>query len=155
MTFQILSLPYDPFAHLFGLGDQELAEIHATRSIVSETLGTPCRVSLQDAEVGETVVLVNWEHQSADTPYKSRHAIFVRENASEATPAPDEVPRFLRHRTLSLRAFTTDGMMTDAVVVEGANLETGLAALFERSHAAEIHIHFAAPGCFAARAVPA
>jgi hypothetical protein len=34
-------------------------------------------------EPGESVLLVNYEHQPAHSPFRSRHAIFVREGAEE------------------------------------------------------------------------
>ena len=155
MTFQIHPLPYDTFAPLFDLDDAGLARKLSCRRVVSKSPGAPCRVSLEDAKVGETVILTHWEHQGADTPFKASHAIYVRENAVEATPAADEVPPFFLHRTQSLRAFGEDGMMIDANVVEGPDLKDGLTDLFARTGASEIHIHFAGPDCFAARAIPA
>ena len=57
-----------------------------------------------DAKGGDEVILTNFEHQPAATPYRSRHAIFVR--AGETTfDAVDAVPDQLRRRILSLRAF--------------------------------------------------
>ena len=78
-----------------------------------------CRVSLKDAEIGETVLLMNFEHLTLPSPYRSSHAIFVRESATQSVPDKKEVPRFLRHRLLSVRAFDISGMMIDADVVDG------------------------------------
>ena len=60
---------------------------------VSESPGTPCRVTLADAEVGETVILINHTHLKADTPYRASHAIFVREGQPQAHLARGEVLR--------------------------------------------------------------
>ena len=124
MDFQILALNVDRFIPLFGLDREALAEAGVQRLVADSKPGFPCRVSLQDAEVGENVLLMNYEHQSKPTPYRSSHAIFVREWASEASPGKNEIPEMFRHRMISVRAFDAAGMMTDADIVEGAYLET-------------------------------
>ena len=81
MSFRITGLPAQPFEHLFGLSDAELASHGALRLMTGEQDRHPDRIGLRLARPGETVLLVNHEHQCADTPYRSRHAIFVREHA--------------------------------------------------------------------------
>ena len=151
MGFRVSALDVDHFVHLFGLDDEALSEQGIQRMIVDNKPGYPCRVSLQDAEVGETVLLMNYEHQPAPTPYRSSHAIFVREWADQAVPARNEVPEMFRLRLLSVRAFDESGMMVEADVVEGEQLES----LIERMLAVEstdyLHIHNARLGCYAAR----
>ena len=73
MSFQIHSLPAEDFSGLFALSDAELTDKNACRQIVKTKPGTPCRVSMADAEVGETVVLLNYEHQPAQSPYRATH----------------------------------------------------------------------------------
>ena len=152
MDFQIKALPKDQFAHLFALTDEELAARKARRVHVSEYPGTPCRVSLQDAEVGETVMLLNYAHQTGDSPYHATHAIFVREHAVEAVLAPNTIPEAIRSRLVSLRLFDAADMMIDAEVLPGAEVGTAISKAFERSEVAYAHIHNAKPGCFAASA---
>lgn len=151
MSFQIRALPARPFAPLFALTDDELRALGAVRQTVDRTPGFPCRVSLADAEPGETVVLVHYEHQPADTPYRAAHAIYVREGAREARPAPGEVPDVLRRRLLSVRGFDAAGMMVGADVVDGRALEPAVARLFADERVAYLHLHHAKPGCYAAR----
>jgi hypothetical protein len=113
--------------------------------------GFPCRVSLRDADVGERVILLNYEHLPVDSPYRSRHAIFVSESATDAQLAVDEVPEQLRTRLLSVRAFDKDNMMTDAEVVPGTALERVIESLFSNPAVHYLHIHNAKRGCYAAR----
>jgi hypothetical protein len=150
MSFRILGLPPQPFADLFPLSDAELAQRHALRRIVDEKPGYPCRISLTDAEIGAEVILVNYEHQSAASPYRASHAIYVRAG-EERFDAIDEVPPMLRRRLLSLRGFDVDGMMTGADVIEGRDLESAIAHLFADARADYLHAHIARPGCYAAR----
>jgi Protein of unknown function (DUF1203) len=155
MTFQIEGIPIRRFAPLFGLPDEALAAVGAVRRIADRKPGFPCRVSLADAEPGESVLLVNFLHQPAATPYRARYAIYVRECARDAELAPGEVPEVLRGRLLSLRAFDAAGWLLEADVVEGRSLEPALQRLLAPSAVACVHIHNAKPGCYAARAVRA
>lgn len=151
MTFQISALKAEQFSHLFGLDDTTLRAMGVTPMTADAMPGFPCRVSLEDAPVGARVLLLNHEHQDADTPYRSRHAIFVAEGADEAEPAAGEIPQQLRRRLLSIRAFSAQGMMLDADVAEGEAAETLIARLFENPWTAYLHVHFARRGCYAAR----
>lgn len=150
MNFQIRPLPRSDFAHLFGLSDAALKDRGVIAQIADSKPGFPCRVSLQDAEPGERVLLLNYEHQPADTPFRSRYAVYVREAAEQAQPAPGEVPQVLRSRVLSLRAFDADGLLIDADLSDGTAAEAAIARLFADPRAASLHLHYAAPGCFAA-----
>lgn len=148
MPFRITGLPAAPFAHLFALTDAELAAQGAVRKKADGP--HPCRVSLTDATPGDEVILVNYEHHAVSTPYRMRFAIYVR--PGEATyDAFDSVPVQLRRRTLAVRGFDADGMMTGWELVEGVFLEEAIERQFADASAAYLHIHFAAPGCYAAR----
>jgi hypothetical protein len=151
MSFQITGLPLSQFSPLFSMSDAELARRDALRVTADQRPGFPCRVSLQDAEIGEQLILLNYEHLPVASPYRSRHAIYVRESAAEAQLAIDEVPHLLRHRLLSLRAFDTDGMMKAADVVPGTAIENLIEQMFAKPSIAFLHVHNAKPGCYAAR----
>jgi len=152
MNFQIQPLQYSDFAHLFELSDAELATQNACRQTVTASPGTPCRVSMQDAQIGETVILANYQHQPEASPYQATHAIFVRKNAPQAQPAQNDVPDVIRNRLISLRYFDRSHLMIDADVVDGKDVARTLAEAFENADIAYIHIHNAKPGCYAASA---
>ena len=152
MQFQISALDLNQFSHLFGQSVNALADQGVLRMIVDSNPGYPCRVSLLDAEVGETALLINYEHQSMPTPYRSSHAIYVREHARQAMPEKNQVPYMFRHRLLSLRAFDASGMMVDADVTDGDSLESLIERMLENESAEYLHIHNALPGCYAALA---
>jgi hypothetical protein len=155
MTFRILALTAEPFAHLAALSDPALAERDVRRSTVDECPGTPCRVSLEDARVGETVYLLPWPHLVAASPYRASGPIFVREGAIRAEPAPGTVPDMIRRRLLSVRAYDEAGMMVAGEVVGGDDVAGHLTALFADDRVREAHLHFARQGCYGARAVRA
>jgi hypothetical protein len=154
MSFRITGLPVETFARLFALSDQELADRKAVRRIVDEPNAFPCRISLTDAEPGETVVLTHFEHHAVDSPFRASFAIYVREG-EETFDAVDEVPEQLRRRLLSVRAFDRAGMLVNADVVEGMALEGAIDSLFADPRASYLHVHFAKPGCYAAKVVRA
>jgi hypothetical protein len=151
MSFQIRALPVAPFEGLFGLTGEALAARGVMRRTVDVSPGFPCRVSLEDAAPGETVLLLHYEHQSVRTPYRASHAIYVREGAREARPAPGEIPLALARRLLSVRAFDAYGMMIDADVVRGETLPPLIGRFFDDARVAYLHLHNAKPGCYAAR----
>lgn len=155
-SFQITALPKAKFEQLFSLSNEELAALRAKRVVATTKPGFPCRVSLADAEIGEEVILVNYEHQSADSPYRASHAVYVRASAAQATREPrwekGVAPEVLRTQVLSLRGFDEQGMLVAADVADGSAVEKAIETLFENSAVSYIHIHFAGAGCYAARA---
>ena len=151
MHFRIRGLPAEEFAPLFALSDAELAEHGAVRRIAEpREPGFPCRVSLTDFSPGDELILVNYEHHPVDSPYRMRFAIFVRKG-DETFDAVDTVPEQLRKRTLAVRAFDAAGMMLGVELVDGTKLEDAIGRLFADPRAIYLHVHFAAPGCYAAR----
>jgi hypothetical protein len=150
MPFQIHALPADLFSDLFSLSDTELAGKSARRMIVDENPGFPCRVSLADAEIGDIVVLVNYQHQPNDTPYRASHAVFVRQGVEQARPAPGEVPEALASRLMSVRAFDAAHDMIAADVVGGENVGAAIESFFADPGVDYLHLHNAKQGCFAA-----
>ena len=151
MTFRITGLSSEPFQHLFGLPDEALAEQGVKRYVVDRKPGFPDRIEMRDAEPGETMLLLNHVCQPADTPYRATHAIFVREGASNTYDMVGEVPEVMRLRLLSLRAYDAEGMMLDADVVEGSEVEPVIDRLFANPAVSYIHAHNAKRGCYSGR----
>ena len=151
MNFQITGLPASRFAPLHALTSEELATRGVIRMAADKQPGFPCRVSLRDAEPGETVLLLNYEHLSVASPYRSSHAIFVRQGARDARLQVNEIPQLLQIRLLSLRAYDRSGMMLEADVVPGQELAPAIVRMLDRSASAYLHVHNAKAGCFAAR----
>ena len=153
MTFRIIGLPPEPFAPLLALDDEALLSREVHRFIAQEPHSAPCRVSLEDAEPGERLLLLNHEHQPAACPFRASGPIFVREKAIAAFEATDVVPDALHRRTLSARAYDGAAMMVKGQVVAGAEVAVLLTDWLADSAVTEVHLHYAARGCFAARAL--
>jgi Protein of unknown function (DUF1203) len=153
MNFQIVGLSKSLFAPLVGLSDAELAQHRAVRQVAVKSAASrfPCRVSLRDAETGESVLLVNFEHLDVSSPYRSRYAVYVRETAADVQLAANEIPEVMQHRPLSLRSFDTAGMLLDADLTLGGDVVPTIERLLGSERVDYLHVHNAKHGCFVAR----
>ena len=151
MSFRITGLQAEHFNHLFALSDEELRGQGVVRSIAdARDPGYPCRISLTDSEPGDELLLVNYEHHAVSSPYRMRFAIYVRKG-EQTYDAINEVPEQLRIRMLAVRAFDAKSMMLGWELIQGRELEAAIVRLFANPAAAYLHVHFAAPGCYAAQ----
>lgn len=151
MGFVIKGLPVEEFAGLFGLSDDELSARGVLRKRADATPGFPCRITLEDAEPGEALLLLNYESHKAATPYRSAYAIFVRENAQIPGAFINEIPPVMERRPIALRIFNAEGMLIGADLgCNGAETKAKIEAIFADPEASYIHAHNAMHGCFAA-----
>ena len=150
MSFIVSGLPVEPFEPLFVLDDAALAARNAVR-VVADEGRYPCRVSLDYAQPGQTLLLLNYEHQDAASPYRSNYAIYVNEAARETRRLEGELPPVLRGRQISLRAFDAKGMLVEAELSLNDDVEAVNGRQFANPAVAYLHAHNAAQGCFAAR----
>lgn len=151
MTYRIQGLDPAPYRPLFALSDGELAARGIVRMTVSEKPSFPCRVTLEDRNIGEQVLLLNYVSHDVTNPYRASHAIFVAEGDHEAAKFIDEVPPVFAGRTLSLRGFDDEGMMVEALLTQPGEADQAIRRLFANPGIATIHAHNATRGCFAAR----
>ena len=150
MTYRVTGLDPAPFKPLFGLPDDELAKQGIVRMTVDSPT-FPCRVSLTDRAVGETVLLLNHVSHDADGPYRATHAIFVTESDDEAARYVDQVPPVFEKRILSLRGFDEQGMMVEAFLAQPGEADAVIRRMFENEWVDHIDAHNATRGCFSAR----
>ena len=151
MTYRITGIDPAPYRHLFGLSDEELAGHGVVRMTVTEKPRFPCRVSLTDRDLGESVLLVNHVSHDVANSYRASHAIFVTEAIEEPAEYVDEVPPVFVPRVLSLRGFDRQGMMAEAVLTQPGEADAGIRKLFGNPEVETIHAHNATRGCFAAK----
>ncbi len=151
-AFRIRALPFAPFRRLFEASDDELRAQHAERAAADSATAFPCRVSMQDATVGELLVLLEYPYHPVETPYRASGPIFIRENASSVDFAAGEVPELLRRRFLSVRGYDQSGYMRDADVTEGRDLPEMIDLLLTNERITYLHLHNARTGCYLASA---
>jgi hypothetical protein len=150
MSFRIQGLKREAFAHLIDQAPDVLRWSAAERILVSSP-GYPDRITLDDVPEGESVLLLNYMHQPAETPFRASHAIFVRERGGETFDAVDEVPPALARRVIALRAFDARDYMIDADITAGTDLPALIERMFANPHTHYLHAHYAKWGCYAAR----
>jgi hypothetical protein len=155
MDFRVTGLPVEPFIPFFSMSDAELLT-HGARRIVAKAedapLMQPCRVSLRDSEPGEVSILLHHPHHVApSSPYRASGPIFVREGAGETASFVNHVPEQQLKRLLSVRAYDTTGIMVDAEIAEGTELEALIERMFRRDDVAFLHAHNAKRGCYSCR----
>lgn len=151
MTYRISGLKPADFRHLIGQSEAVLAAHNARRVTASSKPGYPCRVTLEDAEPGETLILLHHVSHDVATPFRSAYAIYVRERAAAATELVDALPPVFSGRALAFRAFDEKGDLRAARLAQPGEAEEAIHTLFEDPAIAYLDAHNAAPGCFAAR----
>ncbi|GGP23069.1 DUF1203 domain-containing protein [Silvimonas iriomotensis] len=151
MAYRITGVDPAPFMHLYGLSDAALKEHKALRRIATGPSGFPERTQMRDAVVGEPLLLVNFQHQPANSPYQSSHAIFILEGAETTVSVHNQVPEYLSKRLISLRAFDGDDLIAAADIASGHDLTVLIERYLAMPNVRYLHAHFARYGCFAAR----
>jgi hypothetical protein len=151
MSYRITGLSPEPFASLWSLDASALAARHIREVVADSTHGYPCRISLQDAAVGEKLLLLPFEHHDVASPYRASGPIYVRQLADCAVTLRNQIPPYLSRRLLSVRGYDEAGWMQAAEVVEGALLEPLIVQFLQRTDVAYLHVHNARPGCYACR----
>jgi hypothetical protein len=150
MSYVVRGLDPEPFRSLFGLSEQALASCGVVRMTVDSPT-FPCRVSLTDRAIGETVLLLNHVSHDVANPYRASHAIFVTEGEDRRAEYVDTVPPVFERRVLSLRGFDAAGMMVDASLAQPGEADAGIRKLFAYADIECIHAHNATRGCFSAK----
>ena len=151
MSFVITGIDPATYVDYWALDDESLASRQAIRVVVDASPGYPDRITLDDAPVGEAVLLVNHMHQPGDSPYRASGAVYLRSGLSEASRFIDAIPPALARRTLSMRAYDMSHRLVVAELVEGRDSAAAIGRLLGRGDVAYLHAHYAAYGCFAAR----
>ena len=150
MSYVVRGLDPTPYRPLFGLPDEQLAQLGIVRMTVNSPT-FPCRVSLTDRDIGETMLLVNHVSHDVANPYRASHAIFVTETDQGPAEYVDEVPPVFQPRVMSLRGFDKEGMMAEAILTQPGEADAGIRKLFDNPEIETIHAHNATRGCFAAK----
>lgn len=148
--FQFHNLDYSDYAGFFE-GNTPLN----TKAIITkadQNPGFPCRVSLDFAPIGTKMLLIKHAHHNVESPYDSKYAIFVSENAIPANLEPNELPPFFQRKSpIALRGFDKNGFLKRAEIVLAPESAPMIDDFFKTKEIEYIHAHFAAYGCFAAK----
>jgi hypothetical protein len=154
-SFQLVGLDHTPFQALFDLSDEQLTQRSIKRCFADESPGFPCRISLEDAQVGEELLLLPYVHQAADSPYRASGPIFIRRGVQQRKLPVGDVPSYVTNRLMSVRAYDSEHTIVDASVSEGVVVGSELMKYFRRADVAYVHLHNAKRGCFSCQVIRA
>ena len=113
--------------------------------------GYPCRVSLQDAEVGEELLLVSFQHQPFASPYRASGPIYVRRGAARRVLEPNQLTDCITRCLISVRGYNAVHMLLQAEICRGGQVAAEIGRQFDDARIAYLHLHNAKPGCFSCR----
>lgn len=147
-SFQLHGLDPSPFAALFALDDVALAARGILRRRADSDFGFPCRISLEDAAVGDELLLLPYEHHPVHSPYRASGPIYVRPHVRQAVLSAGRVPAYVARRLISFRAYDHAHLMRTAEVAPGEQAGALLEAMLEDPEVACVHLHNARPGCY-------
>ena len=147
-SFRLVGLAPDRFEALFDLSKDALAALGARRVTATAKPGYPCRVGLEDADVGDALLLLPFEHQPAHSPYRASGPIFVKVGARRRELAPGEIPDYVRTRQISVRAYDDAHTIVGAEVCAGDDVRAEIERQFADPRVSYIHLHNAKRGCF-------
>jgi hypothetical protein len=147
-AFQLVGLAPAFFEPLFALSPEELVPFGVRRVTASAKPGFPCRVSLLDAEPGEELLLLPFEHQPENSPYRASGPIYVRAGAEQRLLGVGEIPEYVSVRQISLRAYDEGHMIVAAEVCAGTAVGAEIERQFDDPRVSYIHLHNAKRGCF-------
>jgi hypothetical protein len=147
-AFQLVGLAPAFFEPLFALSPEELVPLGVRRVTASAKPGFPCRVSLLDAEPGEELLLLPFEHQPENSPYRASGPIYVRAGAEQRLLGVGEIPEYVSVRQISLRAYDEGHMIVAAEVCAGTAVGAEIERQFDDPRVSYIHLHNAKRGCF-------
>lgn len=147
-SFRLVGLSPDRFATLFGLPSEELDRLGVRRVTATARPGFPCRVSLADAEPGDELLLLPFEHQPQNSPYRASGPIYVKAGAKQRTLAIGEIPDYVSLRQISVRAYDGEHLMVGAEVCAGDQVRAEIERQLDDPRVSYIHLHNAKRGCF-------
>ena len=150
-SFLLVGLPPEPFAPLFALPGDALAARGMRRVTATAKPGFPCRVGLEDAQPGDELLLLPFEHQPQNSPYRSSGPIYVKAGARRRELKAGEIPDYVRLRQISLRAYDAEHLIVGAEVCAGDAVGAEIERHFADPRVSYIHLHNAKRGCFSCR----
>lgn len=151
MAYRISGIPWIDVGHYLALGDAGLQAAGIERCVADAQQAYPCRLTLEDAEPGEELLLLTYWHQPASSPYAAAGPVFIRRNAKDSRVVSNSIPLQQRRRLLSVRAYGDTHRIVAAEVMPGTDLAAGIEAFFTRGDIAYLHVHNARHGCYACR----
>jgi hypothetical protein len=151
MNYRISGLPIEDFSDVLNASDDALRARGVVIQTATEADAFPCRITLEDATVGDEMLLLNYDHLIAHSPYASSGPIYIRRNATQTNVVENRIPAQQQRRLLSIRAYDRRDFIIDAEVAPGSELEAQIERFFANPEVRYLHVHNARRGCYACR----
>ena len=148
IEFQVSGIQTAEIQDIINYDESSWIRSNIKKVTVDSKPGYPCRWSLEDAEIGEEVLLFTYTHHAVESPYRSSGPVYIRPMAKQAQLKPNQLPLMLHHRLLSLRVYNQKAFMIDARTIEGKVTEETIQDIFRNPEASYIHVHNSGPGCY-------
>jgi len=116
--------------------------------VVDASPGYPCRISLQDAQVGEELYLFSHTPFTTASAYRETGPVFVRKNAVAASLNVNELPDIALARSIVVRAYDGAGTMLAASAAESGEIANTIQDFFRDEAVEFVHLRAAVSGCF-------
>lgn len=107
----------------------------------------PCRLCLGLSKEPEDLILLSYQPLADTNPYAEIGPIFIHPYDCPPYGADAFPPDFLE-RELVVRAYDTNGRITDATVAAPGDVQATSAAFFNDDKVAEVHVRSRAYTCF-------
>jgi hypothetical protein len=118
------------------------------RPFVTSDAGAPLRCCLREATAGERIALIAHRPFVARGPYAEIGPVFIHADACAGYAALRRYPEGFRHRRQILRAYDRTGAIVDAILIEGAEAERAIAAMFANPDVVLLHSRNVLFGCY-------
>src|SRR5438093_3167217 len=150
-AFRILPVPQSVADQIRAKRSDDHGNVGIQPTRTDEPRALPCRVCLEEASVGEELLLFSYSPFERPVPYRNVGPIFVHASGCKPYDRPAIVPDLMRRRLLALRGYDAEHRMIECDIVEGAVLESLIERFFANPAVAYIHAHNARAGCFLCR----
>ncbi len=121
---------------------------NAFTPFVEDTGGSPVRCCLRLSRAGERIALIAYRPPGTAGAYAEVGPVFVHADPCAGYPADGGWPPEFRDRRQVLRAYDAQGRIADALVVDAAEAETGIAKLFADPAHVVVHSRNVGYGCY-------
>jgi hypothetical protein len=110
--------------------------------------GEPLRCCLRPSRAGERIALIAFRPTGTAGAYAETGPVFVHAEPCAGYPVDGGWPPEFRDRQQVLRAYDAAGRIADAILVDGADAETGIAKLLADPATVVVHSRNVLYGCY-------
>lgn len=146
VTFLVEAIPAGALAGIRATGYDAAGNPY--RPYATAGGSEPLRCCLRPARPGERIALIAYQPPGGAGAYRETGPVFVHAAPCDGYPAGAGWPPGFRDRQQVLRAYDHAGRIADAIVVDAAEAELGIATLLADPQVAMIQSRNVGYGCY-------